>query len=295
MLLVCGATGELGGRVARRLAAQDTALRLLLRPGAGDAIAAETGAEVVRGDLRDPPSLDAAVQGVATVVTTITAMARALAGERVDLRAVDGRGALALVEAAERAGVERFVFVSFAGISDEAARRVPIAAAKRAVERRLAASPMREVVVRPDAFQELWLSPLTRFDWERGRVIVLGRGEAQARYVAVDDVADAVARLALAGDPPALVEFGGPESLTRNEAVAVFEREAGRPIRTRHVPRVVLRAGIRVLRRPRPAIASVMGLALLADLEDARWTDPPLRALGVAPRGVTEYARSLQE
>jgi nucleoside-diphosphate-sugar epimerase len=47
MMLVCGATGLLGERVTRRLAARGVPLRLLLR---GDAIAQELGAEVVRGD-----------------------------------------------------------------------------------------------------------------------------------------------------------------------------------------------------------------------------------------------------
>ena len=47
---------------------------------------------------------------------------------------------------------------------------------------------------------------------------------------------------------------------------------------------------MRVLRRSRPAVASVMGLGFFGDLEDARWSDAPLRALGIAPRSVTEYA-----
>jgi uncharacterized protein YbjT (DUF2867 family) len=139
-------------------------LRLLVRDGTSASLAGELGAELVSGDLRDPPSVDRAVRGVATVITTVTAMARALPGERLDLRAVDGRGILSLVEAAERAGVQRFVYVSYAGLSDQAARCVPIAAAKRAVERRLLASPMRHTIVRPDGFQELWLSPITQFD-----------------------------------------------------------------------------------------------------------------------------------
>ena len=293
MLLLCGATGELGGRVARRLASESVPLRLLLRSRAGEPLAHELGAEVARGDFCEPASLAAAVRGADGVVTTVTAMARALAGERLDLRAVDGHGTLALIDAAERADVRRFVFVSFAGLSDEAARSFPLAATKRAVERRLAASPMRSVTVRPDALQELWLSPITQFDWQRGRVIVFGRGDAHARYVATDDVAEAVARLALAADPPALVEFGGPERLTRNQAVAMFERATGRTFRTRHVPRAALRAGMRVLRRPRPEIASVMGLSLFADLTDAEWTDAPLHALGIEPRSVSTYAEQL--
>ena len=292
MWLLCGGTGLLGGRVAERLAGRGVPLRLLVRPD-GTAPDGALAAETVPGDLRDPASLARAVAGVDTVVTTVTAMARALSGAPMGVREVDGLGTLALVEAAERAGVERFVFVSYAGLSDAAARAHPIAAAKRAVERRLAASPMREVVVRPDCFQELWLGPLTGFDWEHGRVVVLGQGRARARYVAIDDVAEAVARLAGAGDAPAMVEFGGPEAVSRREAVDIFARATGRPIRRIHVPRAALRGGMRVLRRSRPAVASVLGLGLHGDLEDARWSDAPLRALGIAPRSVSEYAASV--
>ncbi|HSD81872.1 MAG TPA: NmrA family NAD(P)-binding protein [Solirubrobacteraceae bacterium] len=291
MLLLCGATGELGGRVARRLADHGAPLRLLVRRAPDAAFVEELGADIATGDLRDARSLDRAVRGVATVVTTVTAMGRALSGVPSSVRDVDGRGTLALVDAAERAGVERFVFVSYAGLSDAAARRHPLAAAKRAVERRLAASRLREVIVRPDAFQEVWLGPLAQFDWRRGRVIVLGRGDARARYVAVDDVAAAVAAVAVADDPASWVEFGGPEPVTRNEAVAIFEDATGRAIRTIHVPRAALRAGMRILRRARPELASVMGLAYFADLEDATWTDAPLTALGIRPRSVTTYAQ----
>ena len=291
MLLLCGASGELGGRVARRLSERGADLRVLARPGAaGTAAAAAPGAEVVAGDLRDAPSLDPAVRGVQTVVATATAMGRALGGEALDVRAVDGHGMLALVDAAERAGVERFVYVAYAGLSDEAARRYPLAAAKRAVERRLERSSMRTAILRPDQFQEIWLSPVTQFDWPHGRVVVFGHGETRTRYVAVDDVAEAVARVALAGDPPAMIEFGGPDALTRREAVALFEQVSGQEFRTRHVPRPVLTAGMRVLRRPRPHLASVMGLAYFADLADAAWTDAPLTELGITPRGVQAYA-----
>jgi uncharacterized protein YbjT (DUF2867 family) len=77
MILVCGATGELGARIARRLAAPGAPLRLLVRDGAVAPLADELDAEVVRGDLRDPPSVDRAVRGMATVITTVTSMARA--------------------------------------------------------------------------------------------------------------------------------------------------------------------------------------------------------------------------
>ncbi len=293
MLLVCGATGELGGRVARRLAAGGVRLRVLVRGELPPSFVDQFDVEVAYGDLRDAASLDRAVRGVTTVVTTVTAMGRALAGEALDVRAVDGHGTLALIHAAERAGVKRFVFVSYAGLSDPAARSFPLAAAKRAVERRLMACGMQHVIVRPDAFQELWLSPLTGFDWSRRRVIVFGRGEARARYVAMDDAAEAIAHWAVADEAPGVVEFGGPEAVTRRQAITIFEAASGRSIRSYHVPRVALRAGMRVLRRKRPEVASVMGLSLFADLEHAHWSDEPLRALGIRPRGVSEYAHQI--
>ena len=40
-------------------------------------------------------------------------------------------------------------------------------------------------------------------------------------------------------------------------------------------------------------LASVMGLSLFADLDHAHWTDEPLRALGIRPRGVREYAHEI--
>ena len=56
--------------------------RALVRPGSGGATLRALGADVVEGDFRDPGSLQRAVEGVAMVVSTVTAMARALAGER---------------------------------------------------------------------------------------------------------------------------------------------------------------------------------------------------------------------
>jgi uncharacterized protein YbjT (DUF2867 family) len=53
--------------------------------------------------------------------------------------------------------------------------------------------------------------------------------ETRHRYVAVDDVAAGVAGWTIADDPPRLVEFGGPEGLTRNEAVDLFEQALGLP------------------------------------------------------------------
>jgi uncharacterized protein YbjT (DUF2867 family) len=280
MILLCGATGALGGALARELVARGAELRTLVRPGSDAGELERLGAEVVRGDFRDPASLARAVARARTVVSGVTAISRMLAGRegRRGLREIDAQGHLALVDAAERAGAERFVFVSAAGIG--AFPHVPLARAKLAVEARLGASPLREVIVRPDAFQDVWLTPLAGLDWPNGRLTIFGRGESRTCYVAVQDVAAAVAAWALADDPPRVVELGGPEGLTRNEAAALVEEAAGRPLKRRRVPRVVLAAGSRALARAKPELATLMGLSLMFDSGDAPWDDAPLRELG---------------
>ena len=292
-ILLCGGTGDLGRRIAARLAGSGAELRALVRPATSDAGLRDLGFRVVNGDLRDADSLGPAVDGIHTIVSTASSIGRAMSGERgLRIRDVDVDGYAWLIAAAERAGVERFVYLS-AALPPIAAKLAPYAAAKAATEQRLRRSDLRPVIVRPDMFQELWLSPETQFDWPNGKLTIFGRGDAKARYVAAGDVAALTVSLALAEDPPEVVEFGGPEALTRNEAADLFERECARPMRRRHVPRGALRVGVAMLRRPKPTLASVMGMALAADLADSPWDDGPLVAAGIRPRSTTEFVRSV--
>jgi uncharacterized protein YbjT (DUF2867 family) len=292
MILVCGATGELGGRVARRLV-QEGPVRALVRPGSDASHVQAAGVEVIRGDLTDASSLPPALAGVTTVVTTANAISRILSGAgNATIAGVDGSGNQNLIRAAHEAGVSRFVFVSLAGMGPQLAGMGPLPRAKWAAEQALLATSLQSVIVRPDMFQEVWLAPMTGIDAAAGKALIYGRGEAPQRYVAIDDVADLVAHLAVVDRPPDIVEFGGPEPLSRMDVVALFERALGAPLKVRHVPRAVLSAGHRVLARPKPEIASLMGMALYADTHPATWDDSPLRDVGIVPRPATEYIRT---
>ena len=288
MILLVGATGMLGSAIARRLIQEGTEFRALVRPGTDASAPERAGVPLFRGDIREPASLVAAATGVETVISTANVIARALGGKTdLTIRDVDLRGNANLVRAADDAGVQRFVFLSFQNAVLDSG--TPFAEAKRATEQRLSASRMREVIVRPDMFQEVWLSPLVQFDWPNRSVTIFGKGDARHRYVAVDDVAQAVVRWAVASDPPREIEFGGPEAMTRKEAADAFERALATKIKRRHVPRVALRLGSAALRQIRPPLASVMGQALAADLGDSKADDAPLRELGIEPRAVSRY------
>lgn len=290
-ILVCGATGELGGRIVRRLRDTGVAVRALVRPASHSEPLRELGAEIVSGDFRDRASLERAVTGARAVVSTVTVIARLFAGEKgASFHDVDLVGHRHLIAAAEGADVGRFLFVSALSTRFDESATTPLGKGKVATEQALSASPLREVILRPDLFQEIWLSPAAQFDWPNRKVVIFGKGETPSRYVATDDVAEAASKLVLADDPPRLVEFGGPEALTRKQAVTVFEQALGEPIRVRHVPRTALRIGSVALRRFQPAMASVMGGALALDLHPTTCTDEPLRQLGIAPRSVKTYA-----
>ena len=292
MILVCGATGELGGRIARRLVADGQQVRALVRPTSDASRLERDGIEVVRGDLREPTTLGPALAGVGTVVTTANAISRILAGPTdLTIATVDGQGTQNLIRAAEQAGVDRFVYVSAAGSSEETARLGPLMGAKWAAEEALRACSMQVVILRPEMFQEVWLAPMTGIDPVAGKALIYGRGEQPHAYVATEDVAALCARLAVVADPPPLIEFGGPEPLSRMQVVATFEAATGRTIKVRHVPRFALSVGHRALARIKPEIASLMGMALFADTRPGASDDTPLREAGITPRPATEFIK----
>jgi uncharacterized protein YbjT (DUF2867 family) len=287
-ILLCGGTGELGGAVARHLHARGVPFRALVRPATDPGPLATLATVIVRADLREPAGLPAAVEGVTTVVSTANSIGRLLGGARdMSIRDVDDRGYANLIAAAERAGVERFVYVSMLGDFGEA--HTPFTDAKIATERRLRASKLREVIVRPDMFQEVWLGAAGGFDLAGGRATIYGQGRARHRHVAIDDVAEATVRLALAGDPPREVGLAGPDAVSALEALEAFEGMLGHPLRARHVPRIALRVGRVVLRPIKPEIASIMGMALAGDREDTSIGDEGFTALGIEPRGARTY------
>src|SRR5512139_1004687 len=113
MILVVGSTGILGGEICRRLRKAGQPVRGLVRSTSAEEKVARLkamGVETVLGDLRDPASLQAACQGVDTVITTATTTISMQPGDSIPV--TDQQGQLDLVKAASAAGVRRFVFMS---------------------------------------------------------------------------------------------------------------------------------------------------------------------------------------
>jgi len=113
--LVTGATGFVGWHVARALLERGDSVRALARDPAK--LRELSGVQPVQGDLRDPASLERAVEGCG-VVFHVAADYRLWTREPGEMYRSNVEGTRAMLEAARRAGVERFVYTSTVGCID---------------------------------------------------------------------------------------------------------------------------------------------------------------------------------
>ena len=236
MILVVGASGKLGGEVARLLLARGEPVRALSRSPARVAGLRRLGAEVVAGDLRRPDSLAAACRGAVTVLAAAHAFTGILSNT---VARVDHAGVRALIDAARTAGVRHFVFTSACTGPDDP---VDFFRVKYAMEQYLRASGLPFTILRPGAFMEDHAERIGRPVVQHGWTVVFGRGAGLVNYVAAGDVARIAAMILR--EPPRndIVPIGGPENLSAMDVVRTYERVTGRTARVYHVPERVLRA-----------------------------------------------------
>lgn len=144
-VLVVGANGTTGRLIVRDLVARGYGVTGMVRdPGQEEEIR-RLGAATVVADLTRPETLPPACAGCEAIVFAAGSKGR-------DLHGVDRDGAIRLIEAAEAAGVGRFVMLSsfYADHPDEGPEKIrPYLHAKRAADDHLRASGLDFTIVRP--------------------------------------------------------------------------------------------------------------------------------------------------
>lgn len=111
-VLVTGATGFVGSAVAAALAARGARLRLLVRRNSNRRNLRDfTAAELIEGDLQDPPSLARAVAGCQRIFH-VAADYRLWVPDPAAMLATNIQGTRAIMQAARAAGAERIVYTS---------------------------------------------------------------------------------------------------------------------------------------------------------------------------------------
>ncbi len=251
--LVAGASGLLGRAVASELTSRGEVVRVMGRSEERlKSVAADS--RVVADALAGPDALMEAMQGVERVFSCLGAsVLPSASGLWQTYDRVDRRGNLNILEAAKRASVKRFAYVSVAN-SDQM-QGLQYVDAHEAVVDALRASELEYAVVRPTGFFSAFgaLLPYAR----RGRVPLIGDPSSRTNPIDERDLAipcaDAVTQVGF-GERT----VGGPEVLTRGEIVEHLFGALGTPVKVRAVPAGLARAASHCVLPFAPRIAHII-------------------------------------
>jgi len=212
-LAVTGATGRLGGRVARRLAAAGVPQRLIVRDAgrAPDLPAAS----VAVAEYGDGSAARAALDGVGTLFMVS-------ASESPD-RAAEHR---TFVDSAVAAGVERIVYISYYGAAPDAT--FTHARLHHETEEYLRSTGLATVMLRDNLYLDFMPALVGDDGFIRGPA-----GDGRVSAVAQDDIADAAVAVLRdpAGHDGRVYNLTGPEELTLTEVARILSSHLGRQVR----------------------------------------------------------------
>jgi NAD(P)H dehydrogenase (quinone) len=212
VIAVTGSTGQLGSRVARRLADDGVPQRLIVRdPARAPQL---PGAEVAQAAYGEHSALLNALDGISTLLL----LSATESADRVSLHK-------ATVDAAVAAGVQRIVYTSFVGASPSAT--FTFARDHWHTEEHIRGTGVDFTFLRDN----LYLDFVPGFVGENG-VIRGPAGDGRVAAVARDDVAEVAARVLVSKEHSgATYDLTGPVAFTLTEAAAQLSEAWGRAVR----------------------------------------------------------------
>ncbi|NRQ31884.1 NAD(P)H-binding protein [Nonomuraea sp. NN258] len=263
-ILVLGARGKTGRRIAARLDRLGRPVRAASRSGGG-----------TRFDFADrdtwSPALDGA--GAVYLIPMNESVAAATVAEFLGVAA--------------RSGVRRVVLLSARGVAGAACPY------QEPVELALRATGLEWTILRPAWFaqnfsEDLFLEPV------RAGELALPAGEGRETFVDAEDIADvAVAALTRDGHAGEIYELSGPEALSFRTAVEMIAEASGRHVR--YTPLETSRFNAALTAQGVPDEAAALVGELLGRIRDGAGEhvgDGVWRALGRHPRPFADYVKT---
>jgi NADH dehydrogenase len=291
-VMVAGASGLLGNEICRQLRAKNKSVRALVRTTT-DPVKIEQltklGVQVVQGDIRNKETLLNVLQGVATVISTVSSMPSSYLPGENNIQKVDLEGIINLIDSSKSAGVQHFIFTSFSKHIDF---DFPLRNAKRSVEQYLKKSGMGYTILRPSFFMELWLSPATGFDALNGKVNICGTGTNPVAYISYKDVAKfAVECISNLSSKNVALELGGPQNISQLDVVKIFEEVLHSKIEVQYIPLDGLQAQLKSVADPMQK--SFSGLMICVANGDPINMNEILQSFPIKLTSVREYIQSI--
>jgi uncharacterized protein YbjT (DUF2867 family) len=291
LILLTGATGYVGGRLLRALEAKGQPVRCLARRPEFLRPRVLPSTEVVPGDVLDPDSLRAALEGVHTAYYLVHSMGSGSAFEEVDRCA-----AHCFAQAAREAGVRRIIYLGGLGGGEELS---PHLASRQDTGRVLRQSGVPTLELRASIIigSGSLSFEMLRALVEKLPVMIIPRWvRTRAQPIAIEDViAYLVAALEVETSESQVYEIGGADQVSYMGLMREYARQRG--LRRWMIPVPVLTPWLssQWLGLVTPVYARV-GRELIEGVrnETVVRDDAALRVFPVRPRGIREaIARAL--
>lgn len=287
-ILLIGATGQLGGKVFKKLLKTGLYdIRILVRKDSTYDHLKTAGPEIVFGDLKDANSVDTAVKGCDIVITTANSAAPRKKEDTFDT--VDIEGYRHLIDAAERYGIEQFIYTSAIMPDDEKWQRwVPLVRSKVQTEAYLKDSNLDYTIIRPAPFMDVYFAfmgttipirneeaPLVerpfkfmqsfyngiKDDVANGKIGIIGDGKVKHSYIAIENVADFIVKSVGNGELyNETINVGGPEALSALDVKAIFENVLNEPLTVKRTPAFMMKLLGNVMAPFNPAASNIFKL-----------------------------------
>ena len=258
-ILITGGCGFIGKAASRALRERGHDVRLLSSRWSG----VQNGVPVVRGDVRDPASLAAAMEGVEGVVLAHQFPNFPIENPKAHqtFREVDAEGTANVIAALKAHGQPRhLVYLSGAAVRDEMAGAHPGIDAKLDAERHVRESGIPWTILRASIVYgpgDHYLSRLADMIASGPVVPVFGDGRALSAPIHIEDLAQAIA--AAMDDPrahDALLDACGPNALSTNATLDLLMQVLGQCRPVLHLPVGVMNVVASALERlPEPPLS----------------------------------------
>ncbi len=241
MIIVAGATGDLGFRIAQALRRRDAAVRAVVRIGsAPERLRAlrGLGAEVAEVDTRSARDMAAACAGGHCVVSALSGLREVI----VDAQTV-------LLDAAVRAGIPRFIPSDFsADYLRLPAGRNRNFDLRREFQGRLQGVRIGATTIFNGGFSDLLIGQAPIVLRQARRVIYWSDPDQRLDFTTRDDTASFTAAAALDASAPRVVRIAG-DQLSARELAAAASRVTGRTFRLTRAGSVATLRGLIVATR----------------------------------------------
>ena len=238
-ILVAGSTGYLGGFVCQELKARGPFVRALARSPEKLAPLRDSLDEVVEAQVTRPESLEQVCDGIDVVFSSV-GITRQKDG--LTFRDVDYQGNKNLLDAALRAGVRKFVYVS--AVNGTRLRHLDIVDAHEAFIEELEASRLAHTVVRATGFFSDMSAVFERA--RKRRVWLIGSGTNRVNPIHGADLAVVCADAIECEDKEMAV--GGPQVMTWREVAQLAFEVLDQPVRVTCIPVWLMWPVVRLVR-----------------------------------------------